>query len=179
MFEIEWKKEKSVYRNLLKIKGISKTFATIVTALLGISKDTKYGELDQEKQEELNLCFANYKKKTAPFSIMNFAKNSLTQELNKLKRSESSELEKVQPDWVHLSNYSPNSINLVEQELTKDRIATPILSSLDAFNSANIKMLINSGTLRGKRIKLGYPVRGQRTRSNGKTAKRLNRGLDY
>jgi ribosomal protein S13 len=40
-------------------------------------------------------------------------------------------------------------------------------------------MLINSGTLRGKRIKLGFPVRGQRTRSNGKTAKRLNRGLDY
>jgi small subunit ribosomal protein S13 len=40
-------------------------------------------------------------------------------------------------------------------------------------------MLINSGTLRGKRIKLGFPVRGQRTRSNAKTAKRLNRGLDY
>jgi small subunit ribosomal protein S13 len=62
---------------------------------------------------------------------------------------------------------------------SNDRIATPILSSLDTFNSANIKMLINSGTLRGKRIKLGFPVRGQRTRSNGKTAKRLNRGLDY
>jgi hypothetical protein len=43
---------------------------------LGISKDTKYGELDKEKQEELNLCFANYKKKTAPFSIMSLAASS-------------------------------------------------------------------------------------------------------
>ena len=36
----------------------------------------------------------------------------------------------------------------------------------------NISRLIKLGSYRGTRHKLGYPVRGQRTRSNAKTAKR-------
>lgn len=38
----------------------------------------------------------------------------------------------------------------------------------------NIIKLININSYYGIRHKLGYPVRGQRTRSNGKTAHKLN-----
>lgn len=40
---------------------------------------------------------------------------------------------------------------------------------------ANINRLVKVGSYRGSRHKHGYPVRGQRTRSNAKTAKLLNR----
>lgn len=42
---------------------------------------------------------------------------------------------------------------------------------------ANINRLIKVGCYRGSRHRLSLPVRGQRTRSNGKTAKRLNRNI--
>ena len=51
----------------------------------------------------------------------------------------------------------------------------PILNNVDEFKKEQINMLINLNTLRGKRFKLGYPVRGQRTRTNANTAKKLNR----
>jgi small subunit ribosomal protein S13 len=37
--------------------------------------------------------------------------------------------------------------------------------------SMNIKRLIDLGTWRGKRHRLGLPVRGQRTRTNARTRK--------
>ncbi len=51
----------------------------------------------------------------------------------------------------------------------------PIIENLEEFKKDNIKMLISLNALRGRRFKQGYPVRGQRTRSNARTAKRLNR----
>ena len=41
--------------------------------------------------------------------------------------------------------------------------------------SKDIKFLIELGNYKGKRHQLGYPVRGQRTLSNGKSQKRLAR----
>jgi small subunit ribosomal protein S13 len=52
---------------------------------------------------------------------------------------------------------------------------TPIITSLEEYKKEKIKILINLNTWRGRRYKQGYPVRGQRTRSNAKTARRLNR----
>lgn len=45
---------------------------------------------------------------------------------------------------------------------------------LDRKISENIHFLSDSGTYKGKRHKLGYPVRGQRTLSNAKTQRRLS-----
>ena len=50
----------------------------------------------------------------------------------------------------------------------------PIDSLLTQFRDLNIAKLVDLNTFRGRRHKLGFPVRGQRTRSNGRTAKRLN-----
>lgn len=43
--------------------------------------------------------------------------------------------------------------------------------------SMNIKRLIDLGTWRGKRHRLGLPVRGQRTRTNARTRKGPRKGI--
>jgi len=48
-------------------------------------------------------------------------------------------------------------------------------SELKRLIQNDIKRLITCGSYRGERHHTGMPVRGQRTRSNGKTAKRLQR----
>ena len=53
----------------------------------------------------------------------------------------------------------------------------PIDSLLTQFRDRNVSSLVDLNTFRGRRHKLGYPVRGQRTRSNGRTARRLNRSF--
>ena len=47
----------------------------------------------------------------------------------------------------------------------------PVEGDLRREISMNIKRLIDLGTWRGKRHKLGLPVRGQRTRTNARTRK--------
>ena len=69
-------------------------------------------------------------------------------------------------------NQGPLDSNLV---LSNQLLHTPILSNLEEYRKENIKMLINLNTYRGRRFKQGYPVKGQRTRSNAKTARKLNR----
>nr|YP_009051057.1 ribosomal protein S13 [Galdieria sulphuraria]AIG92501.1 ribosomal protein S13 [Galdieria sulphuraria] len=46
---------------------------------------------------------------------------------------------------------------------------------LRKFESLNIKRLIEIGSYRGKRHRLNLPVRGQRTRTNAKTCKSMNK----
>lgn len=41
----------------------------------------------------------------------------------------------------------------------------------------NIKLKISINSIAGKKHRLRYPVRGQRTRSNGSTAKKLNHNI--
>jgi len=43
----------------------------------------------------------------------------------------------------------------------------------------NIKKYIASNSLKGKRFKLGMPVRGQRVKTNGVTSKKLKAFLNY
>lgn len=57
-------------------------------------------------------------------------------------------------------------VNKKIQELEKERE-----ENIHNVVNTNIKRLIKLGCYRGLRHRLGYPVRGQRTRSNAKTAK--------
>jgi len=43
----------------------------------------------------------------------------------------------------------------------------------------NIKSYISDNTLKGKRLRLGMPVRGQRVKTNGNTSKKLRAFLRY
>ena len=63
------------------------------------------------------------------------------------------------------------SLNTKVDELSPDKfdLISKIKKDLSPVGS-NINRLIKVGSLRGYRHKLGLPVRGQRTRSNAKTA---------
>merc|ERR1712025_260918 len=53
------------------------------------------------------------------------------------------------------------------------------MGSLTDQINKNVKKKIDLGTYRGKRHNLGYPVRGQRTLSNGKTQRNLHKFRFY
>lgn len=155
MFEIEWKKEKSVYRNLLQIKGISKTLANNISYTLGIAKDTKYGSLESQKVEELNLLISNFKKKTTPFTLLRNPN---------IKGNTSLGINSINTQVLENSTSTSQSSGVNSSEASKaiaplnTILYNPILSSLDTYQKDNIKMLISSGTLRGKRLKLGFQL---------------------
>jgi ribosomal protein S13 len=177
-----------VFRNLLQIKGISTATATKMCFLLGISCNTIYSKLSTHKIDQLNLLLSIYKKKTSPFYF-----NALIHDVNSLFAlratptpvlpigSQGGDL--TRGGKSHLSNvFDPSLENkdldagLAPRVPMGQRILhSPILTSLDDFKKENLKILITLNTYRGRRFKYGYPVKGQRTRSNGRTARRLNR----
>lgn len=56
-----------------------------------------------------------------------------------------------------------------------DECAKPISRNLIQIYKTNCQRLVNDNTYRGTRHKLGYPVRGQRTRTNASFQKKLNK----
>ncbi len=167
MLEIEWKLKETVYRNLLNIKGISTTLASRICINLGISKKTLYEDLILNKKDNLNKFISFYRKTNLPFDFPNYEN---TYNLNKL-----SWVPTGPEDWMTTQVALVNSLNVDKKEWNSDIKFNPILNNVDEFKKEQILMLINLHTLRGKRFKLGYPVRGQRTRTNARTAKKLNR----
>ena len=63
--------------------------------------------------------------------------------------------------FTKVDDLSPDKSDLISKILTKKDLN---------LTGTNINRLIKVGSLRGYRHKLGLPVRGQRTRSNAKTA---------
>ena len=117
-----------------------------ICALLGISPNTVYSSLSSHKIDQLNQKLSFYRKLTTPFPVKGT-----------------------------LAPLGSDVGSLVKTVFSNNILHSPILSNLDEFRKENIKILVSINTLRGKRLKLGFPVRGQRTRSNAKTANRLNR----
>jgi len=70
------------------------------------------------------------------------------------------------------SRRSREEIRRLEQVVTEDR---PVESDLRRKEHEAVHRHRRRGTMRGIRMRLGLPVRGQRTKSNARTAKRLNR----
>ena len=71
-------------------------------------------------------------------------------------------------------NHSTKIKDLSDTQMDKlrEQVAkVPVEGDLRREVSMNIKRLIDLGTWRGKRHRLGLPVRGQRTRTNARTRK--------
>jgi small subunit ribosomal protein S13 len=66
-----------------------------------------------------------------------------------------------------IKDLSDNEMDKLREQVAK----IPIEGDLRREVSMNIKRLIDLGTWRGKRHRLGLPVRGQRTRTNARTRK--------
>lgn len=150
MLEFNWKLNQSVYRNLLKIKGISSTTAKKICGFIGISHNTLYSDVLPHKLDQLNLLLSFYKKRNYPFTLQ-----SIT-------------------DLDPQSSAKENR-TLYNNKLQLSPLASPIELALDEYNKSNIVQSIKLNTYKGRRYKYGYPVKGQRTRCNGRTARKLNR----
>jgi small subunit ribosomal protein S13 len=68
---------------------------------------------------------------------------------------------------VKIKDLSDNDMDKLREQVAK----IPVEGDLRREVSMNIKRLIDLGTWRGKRHRLGLPVRGQRTRTNARTRK--------
>jgi small subunit ribosomal protein S13 len=66
-----------------------------------------------------------------------------------------------------VKDLSDNQMDKLREQVAK----VPVEGDLRREVSMNIKRLIDLGTWRGKRHRLGLPVRGQRTRTNARTRK--------
>jgi small subunit ribosomal protein S13 len=69
-------------------------------------------------------------------------------------------------------SYTAKLIDAERQELL-EKIGKRKITQRDQRD--NIKRLVEIGCLRGLRLKQGLPNRGQRTRSNAKSAKKINK----
>jgi len=66
-----------------------------------------------------------------------------------------------------MKDHSDNQMDKLREQVAK----VPVEGDLRREVSMYIKRLIDLGTWRGKRHRLGLPVRGQRTRTNARTRK--------
>jgi small subunit ribosomal protein S13 len=66
-----------------------------------------------------------------------------------------------------IKDLSDNEMDKLREQVGR----IPVEGDLRREVSMNIKRLIDLGTWRGKRHRLGLPVRGQRTRTNARTRK--------
>ncbi len=155
MFGLNWNKNKTVYLNLLEIKGISHTTANKLCALLGISTKTQLSKLAHHKLEQLNLVLSSFGKKNHPLTL-----NSL------------SDL------FISLPVVGLQSKQAIDNSQGKiDSIKhTPIMGALDSWVKTSLTTLVEQNSYRGRRLKQGYPSKGQRTKTNAKTARKLNKG---
>ena len=70
---------------------------------------------------------------------------------------------------IRAKDLTPQQLNEIIHAITNNKLK--IEGDLRREVSMNIKRLIDLGTWRGKRHRLGLPVRGQRTRTNARTRK--------
>jgi len=66
-----------------------------------------------------------------------------------------------------IKDLSDTQMDRLREQVTKQQIEGDLRREI----SMNIKRLIDLGSWRGKRHRLGLPVRGQRTRTNARTRK--------
>jgi small subunit ribosomal protein S13 len=72
---------------------------------------------------------------------------------------------KVNPD-IRVKDLSDAEVTTLRQEVESNYQVEGDLRRLEGLN---IKRLVDIGTYRGRRHRLGLPVRGQRTRTNART----------
>ncbi|NP_696977.1 ribosomal protein S13 (mitochondrion) [Monosiga brevicollis] len=163
MYETRFKKNLSLYRNLLKIKGLGKFKIFNICQILGINPNIEYSKLSEHYIDELNLLLANIKKQDYNSILENVNIDNTNTRINN-KNIDKNKLNLYLFNKNSTFNKSTKNIVLIEE-------------NLNDYESSQINTLIQINALRGRRIKMGYPSKGQRTRSNAITAKRINKRL--
>lgn len=70
---------------------------------------------------------------------------------------------------IRVKDLSDEEISTLRRILEKDY---ELESDLFRYNQLNLKRLMENGCIKGRRHRVGLPVRGQRTRTNSRTKRR-------
>lgn len=211
MIETQLDTNRTIYRNLLKIKGLGRSRTQKLLKILGWNKNIKVKDIDRKNMEKLLIILAKIKKQTSNMSttlIEDFEQSNTsstdlfirqlikTNDDYKITYSTSNTFQiggKGVMNMINTKNivntlhnfsldvkHSPSKDNIIikgEKKGKKERSKEIWLieENLVEFKKKNILNLIETNAHRGRRFKYGYPVKGQRTRSNANTAHKLNR----
>jgi len=177
MIETRLNKNLTVFKNLIKIKGLGNYRVNRICKILGVNPNRRWWELSKTHIENIYILLAKIKKQTD------------LQESNYLitieEEKEKGIREKIKKEENYKKNYALSKgfqlggqgiMALINKNPSKTGKGVMMIEeNLSDYNKKKIIDLIASNSYRGRRIKNGYPVRGQRTRSNGKTARKLNK----
>lgn len=77
--------------------------------------------------------------------------------------------------YKNISNKKKNTLSKVLTFYRKSRDETAIQNNLKIYIENQIKRNVTNNSYKGKRYRLKLPIRGQRTSTNARTAKKFNR----
>ena len=194
--------EKPVIRNLLNFKGIGHTKAILICETLGLAPNEKIKNISQVKIDRLSQLLADIKKLTIPTPLLPFLKPYVGSKSKNpappcvAPYTGARALSGGEPTAAAAPRQGQTqSTDLLEEKQYKEvPICIIIEGNLIAHQKENILRLISIDCHRGRRrgpkgssneksrspatLRTSgirpAPVRGQRTRSNAKTAKKLN-----
>jgi ribosomal protein S13 len=130
--------------------GIGKIQSKLICNQLGISLNLRNSQITKYERKKI----MDYLRKR--MRIINEAENISPQDINKTS--------------IIGSNKYSHEVKMVNKINN-----TPIVDNLKYIQTNNIRDLIKKNTYKGFRHKKGLPVRGQRTKTNRQTRRRLSR----
>ena len=83
-------------------------------------------------------------------------------------------LKKIKIDFKNVNELNDAEVTSIRHILDSDYL---IEGDLRRFESLNIKRLMEINSYRGKRHRIGLPLRGQRTRTNARTRRGIKRTM--
>lgn len=194
MLETKFNRNHTLYKNLLVISGIGPNKAELICKILGIKKNKKLSELPIKHIENIYKFLTLLKKQSSTSwdldnsFFSNDIKNSLYTEsllnnnLLQIKDSNLLNNKKIVFHNLKIKEYDYiSSFNILSSQkyisfninkIKNNMIPTLIEDNLKQDIKNNISNLINTNSYRGRRLKMGYPSKGQRTRSNARTSRK-------
>jgi ribosomal protein S13 len=197
MFETRFNKSHSISKNLLLIKGLGQSKINIMCKALGINPQLRLKSLSKTHTEKLYSLLSKFKKQShldyvlqdinplyfsSPANNYSFIREQLSP--NKLDDINETLIffinKKATYTYFHsfyLTGSDSTHLYSKEGRELENKLDRNIIidESLEEYEKTNITSLVATNTYRGRRLKLGYPSRGQRTRTNARTARRLNK----
>lgn len=190
MFETKFNKKDTINKNLLTIKGLGPKKINEICKIIGINKNKKLSEIPTKHIENIYKLLTKIKKQT--FDNYELIISTEKVNINELYLSENKKINKLYIDkekyilnslskfnlnnsqkYLKLQKNLNNLKNLNYYSDIKPLLLPPLIEdNLNQKQLEDINTLININSYRGRRLKLGLPNRGQRTRSNARTARK-------
>lgn len=112
------------------------------------------------------------KEKRLKYALTKIYGIGLTRSAEILKKSGLNHAEEI---GLRVKDLSDEEISNLRKVIEKDY---QLESDLFRFNQLNLKRLMENGCIKGRRHRVGLPVRGQRTRTNSRTRRKGSKSIN-